>query len=77
MAILKRVMYGPCGKCKAMTPRDDLHSLNVKIFAPDDVEERVVLRLCRPCRTEVQASLEEMRRSNASMSSETVPLEMS
>ena len=74
MTVTVKIKKGPCGRCGAVVLRDEMHSMNIKFFAPDDSERKVRVRLCSACR---DALLEEMRRmewNNADMQEEEVPL---
>ena len=50
----------PCGKCRTMTPRDDLFSLNPRWWDQDNVQIRIRIRLCSGCFEEVTSTLMEM-----------------
>jgi hypothetical protein len=68
------VKFGPCGRCGSLVRRDDLHSLNAKLYSPDDSEEKIPIRLCHKCRAEVQSFLEGMRWDNEQMVSKEVEI---
>jgi hypothetical protein len=61
------VNHGPCGRCKKLFPRDDLHGINVKFFSPDDTQDRLPIRACQPCRVKIQEKLEQLRWDNSEM----------
>ena len=62
------VNYAPCGDCGEVIPRDDMHSMNVKFYDPEDSRQvRVPIRLCRECRDHWLEEVRPMRWSNSKM----------
>lgn len=70
--IRKIVKYAPCGKCGRECLRDDMHSINVKLYTPTDEQHKVQIRACQACRDELIAMMIEMEWDNADMYSKEV-----
>ena len=66
--ITRKVKYAPCGDCGEVVRRDDMHSMNIKMYTPEDEQEvRIPVRLCGSCASENLAELRDMEWSNDSM----------
>ncbi len=52
MRLTRQVTHAPCGLCGDVFTRDELHSVNVKFFAPCDTSggEKIAMRFCGGCR---------------------------
>lgn len=70
----RKVMYAPCGDCGDLVRRDNMHSMNVKFFTPDDRMVKVSIRLCEQCREAWARDLGEMKWSNESMEARDEPV---
>jgi hypothetical protein len=71
--ITRTVKYAPCGDCGEVIPRDDMHSMNVKVYDPEDTREvRIPVRLCGDCRTHWMGELRDMQWDNSQMETREV-----
>jgi hypothetical protein len=75
--ITRTVKYAPCGDCSEIVKRDDMYSMNVKVYDPEDTREtRISIRLCTGCAKENLGELQAMKWDNASMESREEEIEV-
>jgi len=70
----RKVRYATCEICKKTFPRDELHSVNVKFYSPDDRDtDKISIRPCQKCVDQLHDYLSAFRWMN-NMWEEEVPI---